>query len=224
MSLEIVLLVEPVDQPRYFDSLPSVGWEAIIQLWVGKPLKLLAGKPSITFGAGGLFKFWLGSHQQLFGRERLFSTSGWKASSKVWGGKPLWAGKPSNLVAGKPSRAGKPFTLVAGKPSNNIWAGKPSKLVAGKPSNNIWAGKPFTLLAGKPSGNILAGKPFKLWLGSHQQSLGWEVFDFEEWGLFFRWAKWRGGDFKFPVTSLTGFPAESFLICKPVLSPRGSSA
>ena len=154
MSLELVMLVEPVDQPRYFDSLPSVGWEAIIQLWVGKPLKLLAGKPSITFGAGGLFKFWLGSHQQLFGRERLFSTSGWKASSKVWGGKPLWAGKPS-------------------------------KLVAGKPSNNIWAGKPFTLLAGKPSGNILAGKPFKLWLGSHQQSLGWEVFDFEEWGLFF---------------------------------------
>jgi hypothetical protein len=57
--------------------------------------------------------------------------------------------------------------------------------VAGKPSNNIWAGKPFTLLAGKPSGNILAGKPFKLWLGSHQQSLGWEVFDFEEWGLSF---------------------------------------
>jgi len=96
-------------------------------------------------------------------------------------------------VAGKPSRAGKPFTLVAGKPSNNIWAGKP-----------------FTLLAGKPSGNILAGKPL---------NFGWEAINnlwagksliLKNGAYFFRWAKWRGGDFKFPVTSLTGFPAESF--------------
>jgi hypothetical protein len=96
MSLELVLLVEPVDQPRYFDSLPSVGWEAIIQLWVGKPLKLLAGKPSITSGAGGLF-----------------SLAG-KPSATFWTGTPFF-----QLVAEKPAAkfgVGNPFGL--GSPLN----------------------------------------------------------------------------------------------------------
>ena len=76
MSLEIVLLVEPVDQPRYFDSLPSVGWEAIIQLWVGKPLKLLAGKPSGNILAGKPFKLWLGTINNLWAGKSLILKNG----------------------------------------------------------------------------------------------------------------------------------------------------